>query len=651
MKKLLYILLLITGVAKAQSPVSPIGPVATQFYYDTSDSSHWTHDVRGYFKLNAGGGGGGGTWGSITGTLSNQIDLQAALDAKQNLLMFGNGIITTSGITGLGGTLIRTTTIDNTGFDFTIADNTGTGLYLIPNFKGFYADDGAGHIADLLIQGTESGKATAGFFMDALDGATEKSIDATDNAIGHGIWVQDTKDRIGLNAKSQPNYTGTGTSSLQYTTRHYVDSVATGGGGGVTSVSGTANRITSTGGATPVIDISASYAGQSSITALGTITTGVWNGTAIANANLANSSTTVNGTSINLGASGTVTAAAGTLTGTTLNSSVVTSSLTSVGTLSSGAIPWSLITNTPTTIAGYGITDGLTLTGTQSISNKTFRPANIFQTGLGTAGTDSLVVKTSGALKAISPTYYQIAGTYVTGIGVTTANGISGSSSGGTTPNLTLTLGNIVPTTISTTIKPATVYQTAAGTAGTDSVMVKHSGGIVDAISPTYYLASTTAASTYVPQTTTVNGKALSSNITLGLASSDFANQGTTTTVLHGNASGNPSFAQIGITDLSATGTPSSATFLRGDNTWGTPVGTLTASNFIFNEVPSGTINGSNVTFTLANTPTSGTVQIYKNGLRQTLTADYTISGSTITFSTAPSSTGFSDVLIADYLK
>lgn len=55
--------------------------------------------------------------------------------------------------------------------------------------------------------------------------------------------------------------------------------------GFVSSVSGTANRITSTGGTTPVIDISASYIGQSSITTLGTITTGVWNGTTIAIAN------------------------------------------------------------------------------------------------------------------------------------------------------------------------------------------------------------------------------------------------------------------------------------------------------------------------------------------------------------------------------
>ena len=51
--------------------------------------------------------------------------------------------------------------------------------------------------------------------------------------------------------------------------------------GGVTSVTGTANRITSTGGTTPVIDISASYVGQSSITTLGTIATGVWQGTAV----------------------------------------------------------------------------------------------------------------------------------------------------------------------------------------------------------------------------------------------------------------------------------------------------------------------------------------------------------------------------------
>jgi hypothetical protein len=46
-------------------------------------------------------------------------------------------------------------------------------------------------------------------------------------------------------------------------------------GGTVTSVTGTANRITSTGGITPQIDIAATYVGQTSLTTLGTITTGV----------------------------------------------------------------------------------------------------------------------------------------------------------------------------------------------------------------------------------------------------------------------------------------------------------------------------------------------------------------------------------------
>jgi hypothetical protein len=50
---------------------------------------------------------------------------------------------------------------------------------------------------------------------------------------------------------------------------------------GVTSVSGTTDRITSTGGTTPVIDIAATYVGQTSITTLGTVTTGTWSATVI----------------------------------------------------------------------------------------------------------------------------------------------------------------------------------------------------------------------------------------------------------------------------------------------------------------------------------------------------------------------------------
>ena len=59
-----------------------------------------------------------------------------------------------------------------------------------------------------------------------------------------------------------------------------------GGGGGVTSISGVLNRTTITGtAAIPIVDISATYVGQASITTLGTIATGTWNGTTISETN------------------------------------------------------------------------------------------------------------------------------------------------------------------------------------------------------------------------------------------------------------------------------------------------------------------------------------------------------------------------------
>lgn len=67
-----------------------------------------------------------------------------------------------------------------------------------------------------------------------------------------------------------------------------------------------------------------------------------------------------------------------------------------------------------------------------------------------------------------------------------------------------------------------------------------------------------------------------------------------------------------------------------------TPTG-LTASNFVTRETPSGTVNGSNAAFTLANTPTSGSETVYLNGLAQESGGqDYSLSGTTITFVSAP---------------
>lgn len=69
---------------------------------------------------------------------------------------------------------------------------------------------------------------------------------------------------------------------------------------------------------------------------------------------------------------------------------------------------------------------------------------------------------------------------------------------------------------------------------------------------------------------------------------------------------------------------------------------------FIYGEVPSGLVNGTNNAFSLAVIPGNGTLRVYRNGVRLKETLDYTLSGTAITFVVgAIPQTG--DVLLADY--
>lgn len=110
---------------------------------------------------------------------------------------------------------------------------------------------------------------------------------------------------------------------------------------------------------------------------------------------------------------------------------------------------------------------------------------------------------------------------------------------------------------------------------------------------------------------------------------------------------------QVVVTTASATGAWTSIPNCTGALQYSTSThtfscGTILTGTFADAETPSGTINGSNTTFTLAHTPNpAASLSLYKNGQQIVAGgADFTLATATITMVTAPA-TG--DVLVAYY--
>lgn len=71
--------------------------------------------------------------------------------------------------------------------------------------------------------------------------------------------------------------------------------------------------------------------------------------------------------------------------------------------------------------------------------------------------------------------------------------------------------------------------------------------------------------------------------------------------------------------------------------------------DFFEQVVPSGTVNGSNAAFTIAQAPMeSANLLVFKNGLLQKQGTDYTFATTTITFSSAPA---LGSELLAYYIR
>jgi hypothetical protein len=316
---------------------------------------------------------------------------------------------------------------------------------------------------------------------------------------------------------------------------------------GVTSVAGTGGFITcspTTGSV--IVDIDSTYIGQTSITTLGTITNGAWNGSLITGTyggtgvNNGASTITLGGNFATSGAFNTTVTANTNVTlptsGTLINSAVTTlSSLVSVGTISTGS--WGATVISPT-YGGTGVNNGastITLGGN-------FATSGAYAATLTLTGATNVTLPTSGTLATTSsiPTFPLSLANGGLNANLTASNGgifySTGSAgailAGTATANQVLLSGSSTTPAWSTATYPTTttinqlLYSSAANTitgltTANSGVLITSSGGV-----PSIGSTLPTAVQGNITQTGTITTGAWNGSIITGTYGGTGVNNG-----------------------------------------------------------------------------------------------------------------------------
>lgn len=408
-----------------------------------------------------------------------------------------------------------------------------------------------------ITAGVLNASAGAGGYSTIQEEGSSLTARSTMNFIGGGITATDNggATRTDITLASQLN------TFAAYNTNGLFTQTAAGTYTGRT-ITGTASRITVTNGdgvaGNPTIDINTSYVGQSSITTLGTITTGVWTGTAIAAINGGTGLTTYTTgdtiyasatntlSKLGIGANGTFLKSNGTIPGWSSIASTDLSNSANIG----------LLNATQTWSGANTFSNNITMNGTPSANTDvvTVGYVNNLLTGLDPKG--SVRVATTAILTASAQTSTTITlgGTTLTIDSISLANGdrvlvkdsVTGGS-GGTFNNGIYTVGGIGSSVVLTrstdmdawTEVPAAITFVEVGTTNADTgwLSTADQGGTLGTTAITFVKfagvgAGVTSVNIAVPTGMGVSGGPIttSGTITLSLANDLLALEGLAST-------------------------------------------------------------------------------------------------------------------------